>query len=117
MGRCWTATCQVEVGRGAPVAKFDVRKARGCYIGACILPCIITSFNVKEASPDELTASGCSLVGVPCPWSYKLRRTSRGPSTTFELRAADMQQDWHWHTSGCCMWGSPGWWALKVAPC
>ena len=52
-----------------------------------------------------------------CPWSYTLNKsTAPGRSTTFELRAPDQQQDWSWHSSGCCFWGSPGWWALKVIP-
>ena len=49
------------------------------------------------------------------PWSYKLKR-SDAESTKFELRAHDQNQDWFWHSSGCCFWGSPGWWAVKVVP-
>mmetsp|Transcript_8549 Transcript_8549/g.22351 ORF Transcript_8549/g.22351 Transcript_8549/m.22351 type:complete len:505 (+) Transcript_8549:86-1600(+) len=94
-------------------SRLDARSAQGCYIGACIIPCLITAFYVNAESADELQASGMTLV---FPWSYKLQRSATRPRTTFELRAPDQQQDWMWHPSGCCFWGSPGWWALRVLP-
>ena len=58
--------------------------------------------------------SGLTLI---FPWSYTLKRSAESPtSTKFELRANDQNQDWLWHSSGCCFWGSPGWWAVKVVP-
>jgi len=95
---------------------FEAHDAQGCYVGACIIPCLVTTFYVQPSSADELRASGFTLF---LPWSYALKRSSdpRWPnSSKFELRAADNKQDWTWHRSGCCFWGSPGWWAVKVVP-
>jgi hypothetical protein len=62
-------------------------------------------------------ASGFTLI---FPWSYKLKRVEARhgykPPTKFLLRAQDNKQDWEWHPSGCCFWGSPGWWAVKAVP-
>jgi len=97
-----------------PTAPFTSKRAQGCYIGACIIPILITTFWVQASGPDELYASGFTLC---CPWGYKLRRSANAATPSkFELRAPDQQQDWDWHSSGCCFWGSPGWWALKVVP-
>ena len=169
---------------------FEAHDAQGCYVGACIIPCLVTTFYVQPSSADELRASyaapaprppapypppyphpsasnprtpptplhhpsrptphtstpppppsrsadsphhptsnPAANVRIPpmlrsgftlfLPWSYALKRSSdpRWPnSSKFELRAADNKQDWTWHRSGCCFWGSPGWWAVKVVP-
>jgi len=94
---------------------FEAHDAQGCYVGACIIPCLVTTFYVQPSGADELRASGFTLI---CPWSYTLKRSSESPtSTKFELRhPTDQDQDWTWHSSGCCFWGSPGWWAVKVVP-
>uniref|UniRef100_A0A7S0JLX5 Uncharacterized protein n=1 Tax=Calcidiscus leptoporus TaxID=127549 RepID=A0A7S0JLX5_9EUKA len=94
------------------VGGLDAHDVQGCYVGACIIPILVTSFYVQASGADELRASGFTLI---VPWSYSLRRSAESP-TKFELRAHDQNQDWFWHESGCCFWGSPGWWAIKVVP-
>ena len=93
---------------------FEAHDAQGCYVGACIVPFLVTTFYVQPSGKDEIRASGFTLI---CPWSYTLKR-SAASATKFELRAHDGPgyQDWFWHESGCCFWGSPGWWAIKVVP-
>lgn len=84
-------------------------KTNGCYIGACfIIPCIVTCFRVDATDNDHFVANGCSLLGIPLPWTHHGSR--RGPQR-FHL---DNDQDLYWHSSGGCFWGSPGWWALRV---
>lgn len=88
----------------------------GCYVGACIVPVLVTAFYVRAKDADTLNASGVTLV---CPWSYDLRRAegNRGPQHhKYELRAADQNQDWTWHPTGCCFYGTPGWVAFRVVP-
>jgi hypothetical protein len=94
-------------------AGFTANDAEGCYVGACIVPILITSFWVQATAPDEMTATGVTLI---FPWSYTLKRAAGAGSSRFELRAKDQDQNWDWHPSGCCFWGSPGWWAIKVVP-
>merc|ERR1711939_410080 len=55
-----------------PAAPFNTMKTQGCYIGACIIPILLTTFWVQAAGPDELQVSGLTLC---IPWGYKLRRS------------------------------------------
>lgn len=99
-------------GDGGDKGGFNAYDSQGCYVGACIVPILFTAFYVQPNGPNELRASGITLI---FPWSYTLRRSAER-SAKFELRAHDQNQDWLWHESGCCFWGSPGWWAIKVVP-
>ena len=61
-----TAPDPVAMDRdGAAATTFSAYKTEGCYVGACIVPCIVTSFCVQANTADSLRVSGCSLVGVP----------------------------------------------------
>jgi len=102
----------MDRGAGGAAANLASSQTQGCYVGACIIPILITTFWVQAQGPDEIRASGVTLV---FPWSYTLKRSEHS-RTVFELRAPDQKQDWAFHNSGCCFWGSPGWWALKVVP-
>lgn len=97
----------------APLEPLDGHLTQGCYIGACIVPIFVTTFWVQASSADEMTATGFTLC---CPWSEKLTRIP-GKSTTFKLNMKNGDsQEWDWHRSGCCFFGTPGWWALKIIP-
>ena len=36
---------------------FEAHDAQGCYIGACIIPCLVTTFYVQPSGADEMRAS------------------------------------------------------------
>ena len=46
--------------------------------------------------------------------SVLCRSVSTG-RTRFHM-SSDDHQDWTFHQSGMCFWGSPGWWAIKAIP-
>lgn len=93
--------------------QLQTRTIEGCYIGACIVPILVTAFWVSAQSEDEITASGLTLPFALCPWSYRLTRAS---DSLNKFLLPDPQQDWTWHKSGCSMCATPGWWALKIVP-
>ena len=94
---------------------FDADDTQGCYVGACFLPIFVTAFYVQSRDKETIVAQGLTLPFVLCPWSFDLKRPV-GSTHKFELRASDQNQDWSWHSSGCCLCATPGWWAVKVVP-
>jgi len=99
-----------------PSGGFSAYDTEGCFVGACLVPCLVTMFRVKADQENELTASGLTLPCVLCPWSYKLNQRGGDGVHRFELRAGDQNQDWDFNCGGCCLWATPGWWAVKVLP-
>lgn len=104
--------------------QLSAQATRGCYVGACFLPIILTTFHVTPVGEDQLKVGGCSAVfGIPCPWGGTISRTG---SHRFagNPNAADPNnyQIWDFDNMGNCFCGKDGngaplWWAVRVCCC
>lgn len=84
-------------------------RTEGCFIGACVIPVLVTTFGVCAQDDESINVFGVTLC---FPWCRHLKRTGEN---RFHYTTDD-HQDWDFDNLGCCMWGSPGWCAIKVIP-
>ena len=113
-GGCGRSGFTPEIARDGDLLAHRVS---GCYVGACVVPVLITTFLLLpgcggDRSEDSICAVGLTLC---IPWVRKLKRVA-GTGGRFHMHS-DYKQDWDFEPmSACCMFGSPGmfgspdWW-------
>ena len=113
----------VVVTQPGAAGNLSAQATRGCYVGACCIPIILTCFHITPVGEDELEDCGCTLCfGIPCPWSGRIQRA--GPRRwAGRPNAADPNnyQIWDFDPTGSCFCGkdgneSPLWCACRVCP-
>ena len=111
------------VAQPGAAGNLSAQATRGCYVGACCIPIILTCFHITPVGEDELEDCGCTLCfGIPCPWSGRIQRA--GPRRwAGRPNAADPNnyQIWDFDPTGSCFCGkdgneSPLWCACRVCP-
>ena len=113
----------VVVTQPGAAGNLSAQATRGCYVGACCIPIILTCFHITPVGEDELEDCGCTLCfGIPCPWSGRIQRA--GPRRwAGRPNAADPNnfQIWDFDATGNCFCGkdvngTPLWCACRVCP-
>ena len=107
----------------AHAGQLSAQATRGCYVGACCIPIIVTTFHVTPRGNDELEVCGCSVCfGIPIPWGGKISRAGDHRFAGMPSGDPKAYQIWDFDKTGNCFCGkdasaTPQWWAFRVCCC